>query len=320
MMKKFEKIAVCSRSFSKNAVLREELRQVYPDVTFNDSGTTLEGGRLIDFLRGHTKAIIALERIDESVLADLPELKVISKYGVGLDMIDLEAMRRHEKQLGWKRGINRRSVAELVISITISILRHVPAAYREVLSGTWRQHIGRQLSGRMVGIIGCGCVGKDLVRLLQPFECTILANDIRTYPEFYKKYDIETLPLEELLCRADIVTLHIPLDESTRNLLNADRLAMMKKESVIINTARGGIVDEEALKRMLKDKQISAAAFDVFAVEPPLDSELLELPNFLVTPHIGGSAQEAILAMGRAAIKGLDEYTLVDSIIRENQK
>ena len=316
-MNTVEKIAVCSRSFSKNSSLCEELSRKYQNVSFNNTGTTLKGERLVEFLRGHTIAIVALERIDESLLSALPELKVISKYGVGLDMIDMEAMRRHGKKLGWKGGLNRRSVSELVIAFAIAMLRHVPAAHREVMSGIWQQHVGGQLSGRLVGIIGCGFVGKDVVRLLQPFKCPIIVNDIRTYPEFYKKYDIETVSLEELLSRADIVTLHVPLDDSTRNLINAGRLAMMKKESVLINTARGGIVDEEALKRMLRVKQISAAAFDVFVIEPPLDHELLELPNFLVTPHIGGSAHEAILAMGRAAINGLDDYSVVDSFIEE---
>ena len=113
--------------------------------------------------------------------------------------------------------------------------------------------------------------------------------------------------LEELLRGSDIVTLHVPLDDSTRNMLNASRLAMMKPGALLINTARGGLVDEEALKRMLMDGRIAGAGFDVFATEPPQDLELLGLPNFLSTPHIGGSSEEAILAMGRAAIEGLEE-------------
>ena len=117
-----DKIAVCSRSFSLNPVLREELLQKYKHVHFNDAGAKLEGDTLVDFLRGHDKAITALERLDESVLSALPELKVISKYGVGLDMIDMEAMRTHNKRLGWTGGVNRRSVSELVISFAIAIL------------------------------------------------------------------------------------------------------------------------------------------------------------------------------------------------------
>jgi D-3-phosphoglycerate dehydrogenase len=302
-----EKIAVCSRSFSKNPTLRAELLARYKQVTFNDAGLTLKGDSLVDFLRGQDKAITALEAIDESVLSRLPDLKVISKYGVGLDMIDMAAMRRHAKRLGWTGGVNRRSVSELVISFAIAMLRHVPAAHREVLSGAWRQHVGGQLTGRTVGIVGCGHIGKDLVPLLRAFDCAILANDILDFRDFYSEHGVEPVGLETLLTRSDIVTLHVPLDDSTRGILDARRLAMLKPTAVLINAARGELVDEAALKRMLQDKLLAGAAFDVFAVEPPTDQELLALPNFLVTPHIGGSAQEAILAMGRAAIDGLEK-------------
>ena len=300
------KVAVCSRSFSKNPVLRTELQARYEQVTFNETGRQLEGDELIAFLRVHDKAIIALERIDDHVLAALPELKVISKYGVGLDMIDLDAMHRQGKRLGWTSGVNKRSAAELTLAFAIIMLRHVPAANREVLAGIWRQLMGGVLSGRTVGIIGCGNIGKDLIRLLQPFGCPILVNDIRDYRDFYAEYAIEAVSKEELLARADVVTLHVPLDDSTRDMLTSERLGLMKPTSILINAARGGLVDEAALKQALIEKRIAAAAFDVFTNEPPEDKELLQLPNFLATPHIGGSAEEAILAMGRAAIDGLD--------------
>lgn len=166
------------------------------------------------------------------------------------------------------------------------------------------------LSGRTVGIIGCGFIGKDLVELLQPWGCTLLANDILDFPDFYSRCDVTPVDLEELLQRSDVVTLHVPLDESTRNMISAARLALMKPSAILINAARGGLVDEVALKAMLVTKRLAAAAFDVFAAEPPQDQELLNLPNFLVSPHIGGSAAEAILAMGRAAIDGLDENAI----------
>ena len=293
-------------------MLRAELLARYSQVTFNDAGSQLAGDRLVEFLSGHDKAITALEMIDDYVLSRLPELQVIGKYGVGLDMIDLNAMRRYGKRLGWTGGVNRRSVSEMVISFAIAMLRHIPLAQREVLSGTWRQHVGGLLSGRTVGIIGCGFIGKDLVELLQPWNCTLLANDILDFPDFYARYSVTPVGLEELLQRSDVVTLHMPLDESTRNMLSATRLALMKPRAILINAARGGMVDEAALKAMLVTKLLAAAAFDVFAVEPPQDQELLALPNFLVSPHIGGSAEEATLAMGRAAISGLEENAIPD--------
>jgi phosphoglycerate dehydrogenase-like enzyme len=300
------KVAVCSRSFSSHPVLRAELLQRYQCVTFNDAGVQLSGDNLVRFLRGHEKAITALEVMDATVLASLPELKVIGKFGVGLDMIDLTVMRAHGKRLGWTGGVNRRSVSELVISFAIAMLRQVPAANREVLSGTWRQIVGGELSGKTVGIVGCGHIGKDLVPLLKAFGCSILAHDVLHFPEFYAAHGVEPVELEMLLRRSDVVTLHLPLNDSTRGLINADRLAMLKHTAVLINAARGGLVDEITLKNVLREKRIAAAAFDVFAMEPPQDQELLALPNFLATPHIGGSSHEAIVAMGRAAIAGLD--------------
>jgi phosphoglycerate dehydrogenase-like enzyme len=313
-MSRTDKVAVCSRSFSSNKILRSELLREYEIVKFNDKGEKLLGGSLVKFLRGHNMAIIGLEMINESVLKELPELKVISKYGVGLDMIDLEALRKYNKRLGWTGGVNRRSVSELVISHAVAMLRHVPSLNQEVKDGTWKQHVGGLMSGRIVGIIGCGFIGKDLVQLLQPWGCTILANDILDFPEFYARYSVTPVGLEELLQRSDVITLHVPLDKSTRNILSATRLELVKQTAILINVARGGLVDEAAIKAMLFKKRLAAAAFDVFAVEPPQDQELLALPNFLVTPHIGGSAEEATLAMGRAAINGLNENAIPDMI------
>ena len=280
----------------------------HPCVTFNDEGLSLKDEALIDFLSEHEKAITALECLDAQVFEALPDLKVVAKYGVGLDMIDLEAMRRHGVKLGWTGGVNRRSVAELVISFAIALLRRWTAANREVLEGTWRQHVGRQLSDRTVGIVGCGHVGKDLGRLLRAFGCRVLAHDILDFPDYYRETGVEPRKIDDLLREADVVTLHLPLDETTRDILSADRLALLRDDAILINTARGGLVDESALKKMLKEGRFAGAAFDVFATEPPDDSELVHLPNFIVTPHIGGSAEEAILNMGRAAITGLDTY------------
>ncbi|MFC2088232.1 phosphoglycerate dehydrogenase [Calditrichota bacterium] len=298
--------AVASRSFSKHPVLRAELLEKYSNVRFNDEGLSLSGKALIDFAKGRQKIITALEKIDEEFLVASPELKVIAKYGVGHDMIDKQAMIKYGICLGWKGGVNKRSVSEMALSFMISLLHLIPQTNHEIRNGTWKNRKGKCLSNRIVGIIGCGNIGKDLTVLLQPFECKILVNDILDFPDFYSKYGLEPVGLEELLKSADIVTLHVPLDSSTRNMMNRDRLKLLNSETILLNLARGGLVDEEALKQMLKNGGLAAAGFDVFTTEPPVDQELLNLPNFLSTPHIGGSSEEAILAMGRAAIEGLD--------------
>jgi len=312
------KIAVTSRSFSRHALLRTELQERYPDgnIDFNDAGKSLKGDELVEFLRGHDKAVIALEEVNDKVLEQLPELKVISKYGVGTDSLNFAAMCRHGVKLGWRGGVNRRSVSELVITLAISLLRHLPQANQEVRDGVWRQHIGRQLSNQTVGIVGCGFIGKDLVKLLSKFGCKLLAHDILDFQDFYEQHGVKALSLEELLHRADVVTLHLPKDVSTRNILSAQRLALLKPDAILINTARGGLVDEIKLKSMLQNGELAAAAMDVFAHEPPEDMELLQLRNFFVTPHIGGSAEEAIIAMGRAAIDGLESnYSVCELVI-----
>lgn len=309
------RIAVASRSFSRHPLLRAELIAAHPQaqITFNDAGKSLAGAELIDFLSGHDHAITALERLDADTLAALPELEAIGKYGVGLDMIDLDSMRRLGKRLGWTGGVNRRSVTELVLSAAIALLRRIPEANLEVRSGTFRQLMGRHLSDRVIGIVGCGHIGKDLAAILvQAFNCTVLAHDILDFPEFYARHHIVKSSLEDLLRQADVVTLHLPLDASTRQILNAERLALMRPDAILINAARGGLVDESALKTMLKSGKLAGAAFDVFDPEPPQDEELLNLPNFLATPHIGGSAEEAVILMGRAAIRGLTDNRIPD--------
>jgi phosphoglycerate dehydrogenase-like enzyme len=299
-------LVVASRSFSKHPILRKEVLKRYPDAKFNDEGLSLSGNSLVDFLDGYEKAITALEKIDDSLLGRLPELKVIGKFGVGLDMIDLNAMKKHNVRLGWTGGVNKRSVSELAIAFAITLLHRSVFANVEVKKGRWYQVKGRQLSGCTVGIIGCGHVGKDLVRLLDPFNCKILVHDILDFKDFYEKHKISSVDLEELIKQSDVVTLHLPLDESTKNILDKRKLNLLKNDAVLINLARGGLIDEVALKELLINNKIAGAALDVFEIEPPVDLTFAAMDNVLITPHIGGSTEEAILAMGMAAINGLD--------------
>jgi D-3-phosphoglycerate dehydrogenase len=149
-------------------------------------------------------------------------------------------------------------------------------------------------------------VGKTVAQLCRAFGSTVLAHDIVDYAEFYREHAVRPVALDVLLHDADIVTVHVPLDSSTRNIIDAPRLELMKPTAFLINAARGGIVDERALTAALAERRLAGAAADVFSVEPPIDHELLRQPTFLGTPHIGASTEEAVLAMGRAAIAGLD--------------
>ena len=300
------RVAVVSPSFARNATLRAELLARYPDVTITETAEVVSGDALVGLLRGHDSAIVGLERIDDEVLAKVPELRVVSKYGVGLDGIDIEAMTRRGIKLAWTGGTNRRSVAELTLGFAIALLHRVPEADQALRKGQFRKWVGRQLTGRSFGIIGCGFVGQDLVTLLAPFSCRVLAHDIRDYPEFYRAHGVTPVSLDQLLEESDIVSLHVPLDRTTTGMIGAAQLARMRAGTFIINAARGGLIDEAALASALEAGHLAGAACDVFTIEPDASPRLLALPTFLATPHIGGSSQEAQLAMGRAAIDGLE--------------
>ncbi len=305
MTRSKSRVAVCSRSFSRDETLRYELEARYKSVKFNDEGISLSGDSLVEFLSGADLAITALERIDEYVLSRLPRLKRISKYGVGLDMVDIHAFRRCGKELAWKGGVNKRAVAELALTMMLTIIRKIPESQTHIAAGRWVQTCGQTLTGKTIGIVGCGNIGQDLAKLLEPFGCRILVNDIVDADNFFSTVGLRITSLNELLAQSDVVTLHLPLDNSTRHILSQERLAMMKVGSILINTARGGLINEEALLTNLKEKRIIGVGLDVFEEEPPFKSELLGRPEVFPTSHIGGSANEAILAMGLAAIEGL---------------
>src|SRR3954469_6028396 len=299
-------VAVASHSFPKHPVLRRELTARYPDAVFNETGQPLRGADLVRFLRGHDKAITGLEILDAALFSAVPELRVVSKYGVGLDMIDLDAARRGGVSVRWTPGVNRQAVAELAVCFMIALCRSVVPLAHELAAGGWGHPGGRQLSSSTIGIVGCGHVGQQVARLCRAFGATVIAHDIRTYDDFYRETGVTPVTLDALLEQSDIVTIHVPLDASTRGLFDARAIARMKPGAFLENTARGGIVDEQALKQALAAQRIGGAAFDVFAIEPPVDRELLALPAFIGTPHIGAGTREAVLAMGRAAIAGLE--------------
>lgn len=301
-----EPIAVTSRSFSRNAKLRELLLKRYPSVKFNDSGKHLTPDETIEFLKGYRRAIVSLERIDARTLGALPTLQLISKYGVGLDNLDLPEIERHGVWVGWQGGVNRRSVAELALAFMLICIRSIHRSNGSMVRGEWMPAPGRQLSAKTVGIIGFGYIGQDLTRLLKPFGVNVLANDIRPIEEEARQLGAEVASLEDLLKRADIVSVHVPLEAETRNFMSQDRIAQMKTGAILLNTARGGLVDELATYEALESGRLSAAAFDVFEKEPPTELKLMNHPKFFGTPHIGGSAEEAVIAMGVAAIEGLE--------------
>ncbi|MDH4467884.1 MAG: phosphoglycerate dehydrogenase [Bacteriovoracaceae bacterium] len=306
------RIAVCSRSFSQNLQLRSELLAKFKNVKFNDTGRTLAGQELVEFLKGSRRAIVGLEKINSEILGDSPELKVISKYGVGLDNLDRLTMKKLSVSLGWTPGVNASSVAELALFMSLYLVRNISSAITSVQTGEWKQTKGSLLSSATFGILGCGHVGKALVKILRPFNCNILVHDIKNYSEFYKEYGVQEVDFETLIKNSSVLSIHIPKDNSQLPVITKDVLEKMQRGSIIINTARGGLIEEEALWEKLNTGHIAGAGIDVLEQEPPQDFRLIHHPHVIATPHIGGSTFESILAMGRAAIVGLTNFKSAD--------
>jgi D-3-phosphoglycerate dehydrogenase len=293
--------------------MRQRVLNVYPEARLWDGPKITDENVLTKFLAGCDAALIGFEPLTERVLAALPKLRIVSKFGAGYDNIDFEALHRHGVRFGYEFGVNRLAVAELTVAFMVAALRWVMPLNLAMRAGARPGHgNGRLLTGRVVGIHGCGNVGKEVVRLLAPFRCEILACDIRDYPEFYRAHAVEPVPFDELIERAEIISVHLPLTEFTRGLYVRDVLARLRADCVLVNTSRGGIVDEDALLERLESGALVAAAFDVFAIEPAQNDGLLAHPNLLSTPHIGASTEETRVAMIEAAIRGLTSHVEVD--------
>jgi phosphoglycerate dehydrogenase-like enzyme len=302
------RIAITSATFSKNQTLRDELTQLFPDSAFNGKGKKLYGRNLVEFLRGAEGAIVGLEKIDGMIVNDLPCLKIISKFGVGIDNVDVKCCRDRGIAVGWTPGVNKTSVAEMTLAFMIMLMRNLFSASFELKKGIWNKNGGLNLTGKTVGIIGVGNIGKEVVRLLAPFACNILVNDIIDQKAYYEEHGLTFVSKGEIYAQSDIVTLHVPFDDSTKYLINREALTMMKDSAFLINTSRGVVVKSSDLAWALRRNVIAGAALDVYEVEPPADPEFLNLPNLICTPHIGGNSLESVLSMGRSAIEHLRHY------------
>jgi phosphoglycerate dehydrogenase-like enzyme len=307
------RIAVSSPSFSKHPLLSQEMLQIFPQTRLNREQALLPE-QLKEFYQEADGIIVGLDRIDRPLLEALPRLKIVAKYGVGVDNIDLEALKERGIALGWTGGTNKRSVSELTLGLMLGLCHHAFETSAQLRRGYWNKSGGFLLSGKTVGIIGCGHIGGDLLTLLKPLGCRVLVYDIRDVSQNCKREGAEQIgSLEALLRLSDIVSLHVPLTSETYHLLNRERLSWMKSEAFLINTSRGSVVEESALKQALQEKKLAKAALDVFEEEPPRDSDFLHLESLIATPHIAGSAKEAIEAMGRSAIQHLVDFFSLSS-------
>jgi phosphoglycerate dehydrogenase-like enzyme len=320
-MNAIDTVAVASRSFSKNAFLIEVLQAQYSNIILNETGTTLKGNDLVNFLNSADKAIIGIEEISAGLLDQLPKLKVISKYGVGINNLDTVALKSKGVRLGFTPGVNKQSVAELTLTLTLLSLRKIHRNHIEITEGIWSQEKGAELFGKTVGLLGFGNIGRKFASFLQPFDCKIIFFDERVFSDEelfsttkdlgLKRDLIQQDELEAVLSQADVLSIHLPLLAETENIISIKELSLLKPSVSIINTARGGIINEPALHTFLSNNPDAFAAFDVFAEEPALENPLFELPNFFGTSHRSSLTHEGINAMGLAAIAGLDDNKIL---------
>jgi len=303
------RVVVTPPSFCKSEILREELSRSFPGTVFSDKSDRLNEQELIAFCQKADAAIIGRDPVTEHVLKSLPNLKFIAKYGVGVDNIDQEALQRHNVGMGWTAGVNRRSVAELTLCFMLGLCHHAFQGGHKLRNNIWEKDGGNQLTEKTIGIIGCGNIGMEMVRLLAYFNCQVLVRDIADKSEFCKETGATETSLDDLIQHSDIISLHVPLTELTENMVNSAFISKMKSTAYLINTSRGKVVDQSALKKALQGNVIKGAALDVFEKEPPTDKELLTCLNLMATPHIGGTAAEAVEALGRATISHLIKFS-----------
>jgi D-3-phosphoglycerate dehydrogenase len=248
--------------------------------------------------------LVGIEPVSERVLRHARELRVLSRNGTGIDNIPLAVAEELGIRVSRAEGANARGVAELTLALALAALRHLPASHQALRSSEWKLIRGREVQGRTWGVIGCGAVGGIVGQLAQAFGARVLAFD--PLPEARRGREAwEWASLEEALMRADIVSLHCPPLPDGSPLIDVSRLGKFRPGSILVNTARGTLVDEDAIVRALDDGPLDSYATDVFATEPPTNQRLLQHDRVIMTPHVGAATEESVQRASDAAAENL---------------
>jgi len=284
--------------------LRQELETTVGEVIYNQRGRRLASNELRELLPGCDGFIAGLDLVDGAALESADRLKVIARYGVGVDNIDLKTAAKKKIMVTNTPHANAVSVAELTVALLLSMARSIPEAAASVREGRWPRLHGQVLAGKTIGLIGFGSVGREVAKRLQSWELTVLACDPFGDEDLARSLDVRLVDLQELIRKADFISVHVPLLSETRHLVNADILAQMKRGAYLINTARGEILDEHALLAALDSGQLAGAALDVFTDEPPtIDSPLRGHPRLIATPHCAAHTDGAADGMGWQSLR-----------------
>lgn len=296
-------VSLCKNRDSKPMKL---LSQYADEIVFNPYGRPLKEDEFRELISGVDGVIAGLDYYSAEAINSFPDtLKVISRYGVGYDRVDLKTAGEKGIAVAFTPGTNNESVADLAFGLMLSIARKIPQLDRKVRNGEWAHIGGIELSGKTIGIIGLGAIGKAVAARAKGFSMKVMAYDPYINKDYAKNNDIISTSLEELIEKSDVITLHIPVNESTKNIINKESISKMKDGTILINTARGGLIDEDAVHEALKNNKLYGLGVDAFSIEPPVDNPLLKLDNVVATSHVGANTTEAAEKMGLLAVNNL---------------
>ena len=302
------KILVTPTSLTPNSPLPAlaKLRSVADEIVFNPTGAPLRPDQLIPLLGDVDGVIAGLDDYTAEVIAAAgPRLKVISRYGVGLDRVDLAAATARGVVVTVTPGANAVAVAELALGLIFALARQIPALDRAVRAGGWPRAHGLELTGKTLGIVGLGAIGRHLAQRGLGVGLAVVGHDPLVDDAAMAAMGVTRLPLPDLLAQSDIVSLHLPLTGSTHHLIDAAALAKMKPGALLVNTARGGLIDEAAALAALGSGRLGGLALDAYEVEPPVGSALFQYDNVIATPHTGAHTAEATAKMAAMAVDNL---------------
>ena len=302
------KILVTPTSFGPSSKLapKEKLLNYADEIVYNPHKRPLTEDELIPLLDGCDGYLAGLDFITERVIESAENLRVISRYGTGCDRVDLQAAGKHGILVTNTPGANADAVADLTLGLMLAVARTIPALDRAAKSGEWPRHTGIELGGKTLGILGFGMIGKKVAQRAAGFNMTVTAYDPYMDEVYAKKTGVVSGELEQVIAGSDFISLHLPLTDATKNIINNDSIEKMRPGTIVINTSRGGLIDEEALFQALERKHLGGAALDAFEKEPPdAGKPLYQLPNVVITPHTGAHTAEAAFNMAAMAVDNL---------------
>jgi D-3-phosphoglycerate dehydrogenase len=289
------KILIATRSFGSTSTKPWEMLELAGcDLVKADMSRDMTEERLMGLLAEADGAIVGVVPMTARVLERSPRLKVVSMHGVGVDHIDVTVASRLGIVVANCVGTNDQAVADLTVGLMISIARSIPRVDQDLRAGGWGRYKGVELWNKTLGLVGFGKIGRAVAKRALGFDMRVLVYDPYVEVSDLVLQGIDSMPLDEVIKRADYLSLHAPLNADTQHMIGEPQFEAMKSTAYLINTARGGLVDELALYAALTENQIAGAALDVYALEPPVDSPLLGLSNVVVTPHVGAHTREAI--------------------------